>query len=452
MSAERRLLLVGLLALVCACVAPRPDLARLYQGAGGAAAQPPVVVIHGVLGARLVDSASGEEIWPGGVVGALWSDHGRLALPLDPVTAEPAPDRLRAAGIFDALAGRDFYGAILSTLERAGGYRRAEAGERVQDGARVYYVFAYDWRQDNARSAAAFGRFLARIREGHGDPGLAVDVVAHSNGGLVARYYARYGEADVLDRNDFDMTRGGGHHIRRMILLGTPNFGSIAALDALVNGSPVGFGRIRAEVLATMPSAFQLLPHALNDWLLDPDGRPLARDVFDVATWREFEWGAFDPVVRARIAARDGAAALPLHERHLARALERARRFTWSMTVPERPGGPRLIVLGGSCHLTPARALVESVGGRPVLRTDPRAIAHPRPGVDYDRLLLEPGDGTVTKASLLARETLDPRVPRHPFSHFPLDYAVFLCERHGALTGNASFQDNLLQALLSVDR
>ena len=66
--------------------------------------------------------------------------------------------------------------------------------------------------------------------------------------------------------------------------------------------------------------------------------------------------------------------------------------------------------------------------------------------------MLEPGDGTVTKASLLARESLDPTVPRHEYSHFPLDYAFFLCERHDRLTGNPSFQDNLLHALLSVDR
>jgi hypothetical protein len=79
-------------------------------------------------------------------------------------------------------------------------------------------------------------------------------------------------------------------------------------------------------------------------------------------------------------------------------------------------------------------------------------VRHPQPGIDYGMLMLEPGDGTVTKASLLAREALDPAQPRHPWSHFPLDYALFLCERHDRLTGNVSFQDNLLHALLSVDR
>jgi hypothetical protein len=72
-------------------------------------------------------------------------------------------------------------------------------------------------------------------------------------------------------------------------------------------------------------------------------------------------------------------------------------------------------------------------------------------GVDYDWIMLEPGDGTVTKSSLLARETLDPSVPRHRWVSFPLDYPIFLCESHTALTGNITFQDALLHTLLSLD-
>ena len=70
-------------------------------------------------------------------------------------------------------------------------------------------------------------------------------------------------------------------------------------------------------------------------------------------------------------------------------------------------------------------------------------------GIHYEQLMLEPGDGAVTKASLLARTALDPSVPRHRFSDFPLDYAVMFCEDHSKLPGNITFQDNLLHILLS---
>ena len=81
----------------------------------------------------------------------------------------------------------------------------------------------------------------------------------------------------------------------------------------------------------------------------------------------------------------------------------------------------------------------------------PHEMSNPRPEVDYDALLLEPGDGSVTKASLLGRDNLDPGIARHKYSFFPLDYAFLLCEEHNSLTGNISFQDNLLNTLLSRD-
>ena len=111
----------------------------------------------------------------------------------------------------------------------------------------------------------------------------------------------------------------------------------------------------------------------------------------------------------------------------------------------------RLIAFGGDCELTPARLLVEEVNGESLVRLYPKDIARPEPGIDYERLMLQPGDGRVTKPSLLARNALDPTVPRHRYSHFPLAYSFFLCESHDRLTGNINFQDNLLNVLLSRD-
>ncbi|UUZ65561.1 hypothetical protein LP417_14485 [Polaromonas sp. P1-6] len=99
--------------------------------------------------------------------------------------------------------------------------------------------------------------------------------------------------------------------------------------------------------------------------------------------------------------------------------------------------------------MTPARLLVEQLDGRDTVRLTPSEIAAPRPGVPYDELMIEPGDGRVTKPSLLARETLDPGAPQNEDSFLPVAYAFFLCEDHALLTGNINFQDNLLNVLLS---
>ena len=117
--------------------------------------------------------------------------------------------------------------------------------------------------------------------------------------------------------------------------------------------------------------------------------------------------------------------------------------------MPEAPY--RLVVFGGDCLQTPAKLLVEEIDGISEIRLMPDKVETGITGMDYELLMLEPGDGTVTKASLLARDSLDPSVRRHRYIDFPLDYPLFLCERHDQMTGNITFQDNLLHALLNPD-
>lgn len=470
-SQTQRMRCVYLLALLlmvgCATRPVQPDLARLYAMQTGAAKPPPLIVVHGVLGGRLFDPATGEEVWPGPLRRVVFNDYDDLRLEIDDNTWRPAPTPLQVSGITDRAAGREFYARILDTLENVGGYLRSQPGTAAQRGDKRLYVYAYDWRQDNIESVRGLDALIETIREDYGDPDLRVDIVAHSMGGLITRYFIRYGTDDVLDDNQFPVMYEGDHKVRQVILLGTPNLGSIASLDILLNGHKVGLGRIKPEVLATFPSAYQLLPHPLRDWLVQTDGQPdltftdsdgvqRESDVFDVRWWRHHQLSIFSPAARARILARystaqEGEAAFERLARYFAINLERGRRFSWSLTVPAPHIEQRYIVFGGSCSLTPARILLEEVDGISYVRFRPRQVAGREPGVDYANLLLEPGDGTVTKSSLLARQILDPTVRRHKYSFFPLDYAIFLCEDHTTLTENPSFQDNLLNALLSAD-
>lgn len=452
----RRFLFLCMLTVAgCSGRVVHPDLERLYEASTDSPTQPPVVLVHGVLGAKLRDRVSGKEIWPGSLARLAFSEFRDLALEIDPATQRVRTDGAEAYKLFDAAAGQDFYGEIVRTLAGPGGYALGHPGQPSVGQRKRLYVFLYDWRRDNVDSVRALDAFIEGIRRDHAEPDLKVDLVAHSNGGLIARYYLRYGTRDVTTGNDFPISNEGANKVRRLVLLGTPNFGSVRTVMSLIEGAKVGFRRIPPEVLATFPSIYQLFPHALNQWLSTSTGAPLDRDLYDIELWRRFEWGIFGPEVRARIARSHGDPDTYFRnlEVHMARSLERARRFTWSLSVvPEMRPSVRPIVFGGDCTLTPARLVVEEEDGDSVLRLWPDDIRHPLPGVDYGRLMLEPGDGSVTKASLLARESLDPTVPRHEYSYFPLDYSFFLCESHDRLTGNASFQDNLLHALLSVDR
>lgn len=416
------------MALLAGCAAPRPDFDALYDFRSEQT-QPPLIVIPGILGSRLYNTRTRAEIWPGSAWNLLFDRKESLALQIDPQTLEPLDDGVEARGLFEAALGNDFYGEILRTLERSGHYERGSIGQPADRAHRRYYVFAYDWRQDNVVTARKLDALIAQIREDYGDPALKVDILAHSMGGLVARYYARYGMDDVLGGNEFVATMSGGRNIHTLILLGTPNLGSADSLHGFIAGAKVGLRRIPTEVLATTPSFYELFPHPLSDWLITTAGQPLERDVFDAQTWRRFGWSVFDPDVEARVRARavergeDADAVLDTLHRYFEKRLERARRFVWSLTVPVPPDAhARMIVLGGDCTPTPARLLVEEDDGDSVVRLFPGEVKHRAPGVDYSRLMLEPGDGEVTKPSLLARESLDPSKPRHRYIHVPMEY------------------------------
>ena len=64
-----------------------------------------------------------------------------------------------------------------------------------------------------------------------GKPDLRFDIIGHSMGGLVARYFAMYGGRDLSENTQADWA--GAQHINRLILIGTPNAGSFDAFRTI---------------------------------------------------------------------------------------------------------------------------------------------------------------------------------------------------------------------------
>ncbi len=448
----RTLAALAFAGVLAACSAPaRPDLARMYRVEAFSPDDTPLIVIPGLFGSKLRDRTTGVEVWPGAWNRVLFDDYHDLALEFDPVTLQVRHDNLEAFDIAESVLGQDYYGPIIDTLVRFGGYVRGVPGTPVRAGERRYYLFPYDWRQDNVEHAKGLEALIARVRADYGNPDLRVDIVAHSMGGVIARYYLRYGTVDVLDGMPSLITLYGTQRVRKLILLGTPNFGAVSALHAYLVGEPIGFERMRPEVLATMPSGYQLFPHPIASWLVDASARALREDLFDPATWQRYRWNVHDPEVVKRIRAErgeDADAYLAALRRYFEFRLERARRLAWMLSTPEPATPIRYVLFGGDCTLTPARIVVEDEDGVPHARLKPGDV---RGGMSpaLEAAMFEPGDGRVTKPSLLARETLDPTAPQNEESFLPIAYYFFLCEQHDQLTGNINFQDNLLNVLLT---
>jgi len=452
----RMFFLIALLIALSACGTSGtrvPDLKRIYEVSANYPDQPPVVFIHGAFGSRLRDKVTQKEIWPGGFSNLLFGKFPNLALSLEPASLVPLEDNLEAYSLVKRIAGRDYYRGIINTLENAGGYLPTQPGTPSSGISRRLYLYVYDWRQDIASSAAGLGEFIEQIKTDYDDPALKVDIVSHSMGALITRYYLRYGKQDVLDSDEFIVTGKGARHVRKVVMLGSPNYGSIKGLQNIMFGYDIGLNTIPIEVLGTMPSTYQIMPHPDRDWMVDIQGKRSDRDLYDKNVWKKNKWGLFDENARQRIRDQfetDESAGqyLDLLERFMDKYLVRARRFHRAISAPYPDSRVKYIVFGGDCHLTPARCLVENVAGKMHIRIRPADIVKPQANIDYQKLMLEPGDGIVTKPSLLARSSLESSPVSTTEGAFPLAYTMFLCERHSKLTGNISFQDNLLNVLL----
>lgn len=413
--------------------------------------RPPVVFVHGAFGSQLRNVRTGREIWPVGVGDLLVSSYAELALPIDPDTGDAMPDDVVADDLFDDLGVIEFYGSLVSMLTTAGGYHRAQVGVPVDDASPRLYAFLYDWRRDFSRTAVQLAGFIARIRADHGQPDLKVDLVAHSSGGLIARYFLLYGGRS-LDGPPAAPDFSGCDAAARTIGIGVPEIGMTRAAASLVEGEPLVFNRVFPEVLATAHSPFQLLPHGDDVWLVDGVGRPMAGDSCEVELWRELEMGVFDAVVRSRVRRAEagraaGRARLALLEKAFAFRLQRARRFRDALRLAPVPARVPYFSIGGDCRATQARLLVESLAGEPRVRTRPDVVRRRSSRIDYERLMRSPGDGMVTRASVTCEPDWQVGAKPVPVPAAGWRSREFVCASHNQLVVNTDCQRALLHAL-----
>jgi hypothetical protein len=429
----------------------------------------PIIVIPGLLGSRLRDLASGEIVWgafegtaadPGTVTGARL-----VALPFTDAMTTPGA-RVAADGVLDRVrirvagipVGLRAYAEILSTLG-VGGYRDSALGlaGQVQYGPDHFtcFQFAYDWRQDNVLNARRLMAFMrekraevqAEYARRYGmprDAPVKFDIVAHSMGGLVARYALLHGGADLpADGSLPAPSFAGAEFMARLIQIGTPNGGSLDAFRVLVDGRDFGqpiVPRYRPAILGTFASVYQLLPrHHSHSVVSAEQGAPL--DLHDPAVWQRMGWGLAAPGIDGDLATLLPDEASAAERRSLALALQarllhRARAFAAAMdqevTVP--PGTELMLVVGDAMP-TPARLAAQAGTGRlTVVRN-------------------APGDGVVLRDSVLLDQRQG-REPRPPALMSPMDMrrALFLPREHLAITRDPTFRDNILFWLLEERR
>jgi len=479
MKMINRIVFIPILATILltnGCIRPnrQPDLPRIFKTAAERKGKIPIIIIPGILGSRLKNKNTGEEVWP-----KLGHASDDLDLPIstdlkantDDLIATEVVDKAKLGFLIPEIS---VYEDLITTLEKNAGYKRGNIDAPDPGGDQdTFYLFSYDWRRDNIDAAQLLAEKIDELKKKLDKPNLQFNLLCHSLGGLIARYYLMYGSTDVLGHHDATVTWKGSKNVNKLVMVGTPNEGSMDALRSLVEGYSVYGGdrkrigfltKIDSIAAASMPAVFQLLPHHGTEEFLDESMNPLLADLFNIATWKKYQWSFYDPEYRKSITKRMikkfGAAAdkklkdlFDEQDEYLKVVLSRAKDFGEALDrKPELKIPLRSFVLAGDCEATLRAPVIIDTGKRMTTVFQSRKLKFS--GTTFKRSavelkMFEPGDGRVTRRSAMAARHDGVASDGLFNSSLNIAYAVFGCEIHGDLPNNPTFQDNLLSILIN---
>ena len=446
-----------------------PDLAALYNRAAQYRGphRNPVILIPGVAGSRLVDQASSRAVWgdfSGNYANPEKPDGASLyALPMrEGAALEDLRDSVASDGTIAHFASKvlgllsiekESYFQILRALGIGGYLDEHKMNMGLVDYGDDHFTcfeFDYDWRRDNVETAKRLHEFILEKRAylqaeyekryGLSNYNVKFDIVAHSMGGLIARYYLRYGNAGLPEEGPIPApTWAGARYVERVVLVGTPNAGSLKMLIALIDGMefhPV-LPKYGAALFGTMPSLYQVLPRGRHGPLVDATN-PSRRfeNLFSAELWEQMGWGLADPDNDRVLQWLLPNALGPAERRrialeHLRKCLQHAEQFTRALDQPATPpDSVSLYLIAGDAAPTPAVLAVNPGDGA----IQVHATAS--------------GDGTVTRGSALLDERVGGEWSPRLISPIKWTNAFFIFTTHLELTKEPAFVDNLLFILL----
>ncbi len=269
----------------------------------------PVIFIHGLFGSELRDLNAGGKLCWGEFFSGNMLDKSmfyNLALPLDAngKCAELTPGGLleySRTGGFLIRTRQERY-SVFTDMLKSMGYLPEKCDLPRGCNYSTLFVFCYDWRKSIDENAALLADFieeksayLARqLQYSDRKQEVRFDLIGHSMGGLIARYYVQFGKSPLGRKGD-PLPRTswyGRKYVRNVIMISTPNGGYADTLVEMINGlklSPLA-PVFPAGVLAAFPSYFQMLPDTAFKSIRFAGSGENA-DIFDVALWKKYHWG-----------------------------------------------------------------------------------------------------------------------------------------------------------------
>jgi hypothetical protein len=425
----------------------------------------PVIVIPGIFGSRLVEETSKDVVW-GAFTGKealekYSSEKARLlSLPMEQgKSLAELKDTVVPAGALETINVRllglpihvNGYKDMIDALEKAGYYNDVSGNG---DGRKynTCFTFGYDFRRDLVETAAQLEIFIQekkmylqeKYEECYGikDYDVKFDIVAHSMGGLITRYYMMYGDGTLPeDGSRPELTWKGAKNIRKAIIVGTPNAGYLDAFTELLEGMTFAPGapKIEPAILGTFTTLYEMMPFRTPGMVVNAADMNEKLDLYDPDLWISMQWGLADPGQDKILAellpdVTSVEARREIAIDQLKKSLKRANQFTDAIQVDAAPPqGVSLHLFLGESMLTNAKASVDLKTG------------------EVQVIQQLPGDGKVSAPSALANErTVD---EPWPFVQTPIHWSsvTFLFSAHMGITNDPVFTINLIYSLLTSE-
>lgn len=460
---------------------PSPDLARAFDEARNSKGKRPVIFVPGLLGSKLVNERTGEVVWPA----FFRSSDDELDLPVGPdflthrdgLVATKAIDKARIFKLWPAV---DVFSKFFEALHEYGGYREGDWDNPAPDGDRdTFYAFSYDWRRDQVESARLLVRRMQELKLKLNRPDLRFNVITVSGGGTIARYAAMYGDVDLpADGTPPALTWAGAAHINKLFMFGPPNEGTADMLSILIKGYSFSTGlhrrikltkKLTREDALSSPSIFELLPHAGTVAFYDQDLKPLQIDLYDPAVWHKYGWSiACDAKYRKRFVEKWSKSVVPFDKEdpiekralaeldgYLVAVLKRARKYHDALNAVSNVKPPvGYYVFAGDCEETLQSLVIvrDEKRNRYVTLTQPRELKGTNgrrfSSREVERVMFAPGDGRVTRRSLLAETFANERPADSAYkTTLPIAHSFMICLVHGYIQDSANVHDEVLSFL-----
>lgn len=419
----------------------------------------PVIIIPGLIGSELVNKNTNEKVW----FDLARAKDDDLRLPVSPNIAANRDnlvprDILRKIQLIRFTPEVEIYQKLIESLE-ADGYAEGKLDAPPETGAAdTFYVFPYDWRLDNVENAQLLLNKLDALRAQLKRPDLKFNIVAHSMGGLIARYAAMYGKADLTARAPRPTWKGASY-INNIAMVATPNGGSLSALNSLLKGfSLFGGGKLNLPFiqnlskydLFTIPSIYQLLPHDKMVRAYDENLQPLAIDIYDPTVWEKYGWTAYtDEDFPKKIEN-----VTPEQAKEYFRAvLLRAKLFQAALNARPAVKNPiPMYYLGSECKPTVDGMIIYKKQNEDAWKTEFEADSFTKSDgtkvtkEDLEKILYSPGDGVVPKRSLIS-SLISVGNFRNLKSRIVGEDLTVVCGEHNRLTGDEIISKSLLNVL-----